>query len=729
MSDVKPNVSLETIQLGEHDGVLPSWFNEFVLACQALRGAGVFDTIEQEFRLERGGYQFIDAVLVGLAFFSAQPEYSGLRALLDEVSERGWSEALAGIAGRKKLCSQPSMSRVLEDIDEETALDFVTRLLTSWSPAGQLADHEALLWRDCTGNPWHGFAIDGRVQPFRRRGLCEGDEYPEPNRLVDQLGAKAGFAGRKRAEVQMETSILQQLGSGLYLAMNYAPGNGELIKDFGHGLAQIEAWASAHQVDPSRCFLAIDGEGGGFGQLRAGLASPVHFLTRLAHYQPLKDPDFRARLAQQKWQQVEDSKSGPTRWATEMGDYHLGQGKARLVVSCFEPTDGEKSGAGYFVDGLQYEVYACDLDRESFPASEVVTTYYARAGRQENGFAQQDRHMDLAHMYSSSAGGQMVMMALGLWMHNFRATQGAELFGELEEPQPVPHPRQLTSADTLPLVGVASDSSQAGDAHLDRGAKAPSNTGSLVASKTWWQTVAQKVEERIEGLEGFTYDSVRRRIRCTKGVYLELSGVRRRNQKVVLRYRIGSTSHCQGCPFRDGCTSSESATYRNEIEITMPPPASPAQADERDFAPDDDESVDDTKAPDITDDTQPPTACLGMSPPRPAHYPTAGNLKMRQPVLVASALRNAFRKAARGIEVVVEVTQPPPTATDVEYLALTAARRQRRRKTWDERLQWNGLSEQATVDIKLKAPPRVMRLLQQPPTIESANPAPHAAKG
>lgn len=723
MPDVQPNVSLETIQLGEHEGVLPSRFNEFVVACEYLRNAGILDTIEQEFRLQRGGYQFIDAVLAGLAFFSAQPVYSGLRGLLDEVSLRGWSEPLAGIAGREKICSQPSMSRVLNDIPQQMALDFGARLLTTWSPAGQLADNEALLWRDCQGHPWHGFAIDGRVQPLRRRGLCGGEEYPDPSRLVDNLGAKPGYSGRKRADVQMETSILQHLGSSLYLAMNYAPGNGELVQDFEHGLAQIESWAKVRGIDPRQCFLAIDGEGGGFAQLRAGLASPVRFLTRLTHYQPLKDPGFRARLAEQTWQAVGDSQSGPRRWATEMGDYHLGQGAARLVVSCFEPAGGEKSGAGCFVDGLQYEVYACDFDRKSFPASEVVTTYYARAGRQENGFAQQDRHMDLEHLYSDSRPGQTVMMALGMWLHNFRAIKGAELFGELEAPKLTPQPRQVESVGALPF------SSESSTANHESCPGSTSKTISLEASDQWWQMVAQKVEERIEGLDGFTYDPARRRIGCAKGVYLELSGVRQPDQNVVLRYRIGSRFHCLGCPFRDGCTSSESSAYRKEIEISMPPPASPAAIDDHDCTSDGDEAVDDSKATDVTDDAQLPKVCLGLRPARPAHYPTVGDSKMREPVLVASAFRNAFRQAARGIMVEVEVSSPPPTCTAVEYLARTAARRQRRRKTWDERLQWNGLPEQATVNINLKVPPDAIRLLHRPHISDPAPPIPRKAKG
>ncbi|MGM0555869.1 MAG: hypothetical protein ACQEVA_05795 [Myxococcota bacterium] len=711
MPDGHYNVSLQSTELSEQQRALPADFNEFVVACEHLRSEGVLDEIAQRFRLDRRGYQFIDAVVAGLAFFSAYPQYSGLRGMLDEVNRRGWSEALAGLAGRDRMCSQASMSRVLDDIPHEMARDFSDMLLGQWAPLGVLSDYEALLWRDCAGKPWHGFAIDGRVQPFRRRALCEGDEYPPAHRRVDKLGAKPGYSGRKRADVQMKTSLLQHMGSSLYLAMNYSTGNGQLTQDFERGLAQIEGWAKAHDVDPGQCFLAIDGEDGGFPQLRSALRSPVHFVSRLSHYVPLKDPAFRAQLAKQTWQKATDSKSGPERWATEMGDYWLGESQARLVVSCFEPTDGSKSGAGYFVDGLQYEVYACDFDPAAFGAAEVVTTYYARAGRQENGFAHQDRHMDLERLYSDSQPGQMVVMALGMWLHNFRATRGAELFGELEPVDIEPEARGIESAEALPLEPTGSSQSDTATAQTD--SQPASSTIGIEAPEAWWQRVTQKVEERIGELDGFSYDAATRQISCAKGVYLHLSGLRRYGDNVALRFRIGPRHQCRGCPFRDGCTSSTSPTYRKEIEITMPPTRAPDDDDAEDAMIDNNASADQQpQASETETEAQSSMSYLGLRPTQPEDFPDTGDFAMRTPVLVASVLRNGFRQAAKELNVAVEVTKPPPDSPDAAYLALTNARRQRRRKTWEERIQWNGLPDQATVAVDIKAPPRAMRLLR-----------------
>ncbi|QDG49185.1 hypothetical protein FIV42_00980 [Persicimonas caeni] len=721
MPDTRLNVSLQNHERSEPQRAVPAHFNEYIVACEHLRGEGIFDEIEQQFRLDRSGYQFIDAVLAGLAFFSAQPTYSGLRGMLDEVNGRGWSQALAAAGGRDRLCSQASMSRVLGDIPEEMACRFKEQLLGAWTPAAPFSAYEAVLWRDCTGQSWHGFAIDGRVQPFRRRALCEGEEYPPARRRVDSLGAKPGYSGRKRADVQMETSILEHLGSGLYLAMNYAAGNGQLSDDFAQGLALIERWANARGLEPGRCFLAIDGHQGGFAQLRAALRSPVHFLTRLRYYEPLKDPAVRAQLAQQTWQKVDDSRSGPQRWATEMGDYWLGDARARLVVSCFEPTDGKKRGAGCFVDGLQYEVYACDLDPTAYPAAEVVTTYYARAGRQENGFARLDRHMDLEKMYSDCAPGQQVMMALGVWLHNFRAIRGAELFGELEPIDVEAAPRKLESADTLPLAPTGAPAPHAAPA---AGRPEPASLAvGFEASHAWWQSVTRKVEQRIGGLDGFSYDAQTRQIGCAKGAYLGLSGMRQRGGRVIVRFRIGSPQACQGCPFRRECTSSTSPTYRKEIEIHMPPPATLGAHDEPAAIQGQDKAADaPTHGSDPADKASPSTALLGLRLSIPDDLPEPGDLHMRQPVLVASTFRNAFRKAARSLK--VEVTKSPPDSSTrhVDYLAMTAARRQRRRKTWDERLQWNSLPQQANITIAIRAPLTAARLLPEANTPASDPP-------
>jgi len=69
------------------------------------------------------------------------------------------------------------------------------------------------------------------------------------------------------------------------------------------------------------------------------------------NYHFLNNPKKLERLASQIWQRVNDSKSGPTRWATELGITNVDGQDVRLVVTRFEVHDEKKHGAGRQHDG------------------------------------------------------------------------------------------------------------------------------------------------------------------------------------------------------------------------------------------------------------------------------------------------------------------------------------------------------------------------------------------
>jgi hypothetical protein len=697
MSGATTNVIIRSAVNPSKTSRLPRWFNEFVLVCDYAREIGALDAFAQEFRLNRRGYQFIDAVIATMAFFTAQSTYSGFHGMLDEATYCGWSPLLASVAGRKKLPSQASMSRLLDSIPEEMADEFVTTILTRFSPDPWI-EHDYSLWHDCRGNGWHGFAIDNRIQPLRRRALAEGEEFPPPRRLTERLGAQKGYSGRKRADVQMARSVLEYLGSGRYLAMNYSPGNGQLCDDFAVALTQIEQWANAQGYDPRRCFLCIDGERRGFPQLRTGLKSPVRFLTRLTHYIPLKNPVFRQQLANKTWQRVEDSQSGPRRWATEFGRYRTADGEARLVVSCFEPTNGKKSGAGWLVNGLQYEVFACDFDPCEFPAAEVVSTYFGRAGRQENNFNRESRDFNVDHVFSGNRGGQKVVMAICMWLRNLRPVLAAEFRGGLDVIEVEPTPRQIDVADTLPLEGKPDDDVS----ELPNAGHSPIG---LVAPQPWWEMVAKTIDERLANEDGFQYDPVLHEIRCPKGVHLELSGLRKYGPgTVLLRFRIRHAAHCWDCPFREKCTSSNLQTYRREITITV---CSPDQfATESAPEPIPAQPSDSVRhEPHNTELACSASEGFGFDPTHVMSQHDHVLMAMRPPTLVTSALHNEFRDLARRVEIEITLRLPPPKPAPPPYLSVTSAQRQRRRQTWDERLAWNALGDEVSLEITIKTHP------------------------
>lgn len=707
MAQVNTDVSIESAGRQANSSKIPAWFNEYVLVCRWLKARGVFEEINRDFRLPRSGYQVIDALVVGLAYFSAQSWYSGVRGLLDDASRNKWSRQLAGAAGRKQLCSQASMSRLLDDIPRWMANEMTQRLLVDYCPAAGLLDYEEAMWRDCRQRGWHGFALDNRVQPLRRRGLPDGQQFPPADRLVDNLGARSGYSGRKRADVQMTRSVLEHLGSGLYRSMAYRGGNGALSEDFVEALDQIEQWAATRDIDPERCFLAIDGDRGGEFQVREGLNSPVRFVTRFAHYTPLKSAEFRAALADQSWQRVKDSKSGPTRWATEMGTFRRGSSCARLVVSCLKPADGQQRGAGYQADGLHYEVFACDLDAEAFPASEVVTLYYGRAGRQENNFQREDRRMNLERIFSDNPAGQQLMMAVGMWMRNARAVLGSRAVGSLE-----------TIEDT-----GSKYSTETGEFPFETSPTAPENESvpdndadvampvQLEATPQWWQMATRYIDRRLEDREGFEYDPEHRLIRCPDGASMKLSGCRRSgDENVRLRFRINSSSCCRNCPFRNACTSSTRRTFRKEIGVTVPltletpddseSPMSSVESQDRSA----DESEEPSSAEPPADETEGVSIVDIGFEPYDGHKITVGQFEMTPPRVVTSHLRNVFEEAARQTYIEIDVSNPAPDSEPPDYLVTDCAERQHRRQTWEDKIAWNALPDQATVQIRMQAP-------------------------
>jgi len=76
---------------------------------------------------------------------------------------------------------------------------------------------------------------------------------------------------------------------------------------------------------------------------------------------------------------------------------------------------------------------------------------------------------------------------------------------------------------------------------------------------------------------------------------------------------------------------------------------------------------------------------------------------LRHPMLLPAVLRQSFDGLAEGLQVHVYIGYPR-TVSVPEYIAPTPAKRQRRRKTWKQRLAWNALPAAALVNIDIKGP-------------------------
>src|SRR5690554_5844194 len=315
---------LESPDLGQEFsafGVIVSW----------ARQAGLLKQLAQQFKLKRNkGYQGIDLILVLLAYFSGQMRRGGLNGFASGTRQLGPKLAAAG--GRLRWPTQASLSRALKAVELEQAKEFGAEMLQNTVDFRPILHHTSVMEFDRLNQPWHVFDFDPTSTVIRQRALPEGDDLPDPVRLSEQL-AKPGYPGRKRGEIQISRPTLSHRGSRLWLGVGLEAGNGDWEKAIEQAFMDVKRVADTHALNSEHCILCIDGESGGWIQMRAGLKSPVHFITRLADYQPLKVPGRLDALHEHDWRRVEDSASGPARFAQEWGSTSEDGAKVRLVIS------------------------------------------------------------------------------------------------------------------------------------------------------------------------------------------------------------------------------------------------------------------------------------------------------------------------------------------------------------------------------------------------------------
>jgi len=88
-------------------------------------------------------------------------------------------------------------------------------------------------------------------------------------------------------------------------------------------------------------------------------------------------------------------------------------------------------------------------------------------------------------------------------------------------------------------------------------------------------------------------------------------------------------------------------------------------------------------------------------------------------ILLVAELRGLARDTIGPIEVQVDVELPPDRPKPCRVLAPTAAKRQRRRLSWDDRLAWNRLPDDAKVEIRFLGAGLVQGLLAPPRCAEN----------
>lgn len=436
---------------------VPEALSEGVTMVLRLVACGTMTQIEEHVKVQRqGGYSGVDAVLYMVLFFTAMP-VGGVRGLWRLCS--GVCERVGALAGRSALMSSSAWSRMFTTLRMDEVRAISRRLLVELSGVVEVMRHSAVQFTDGLGRPFHVFAFDPVRIATRRRGLPEDHDLPDPVRRHQALAAP-GRTGRKRGELIVSVGVLEHRGSGAIVDMTIGAGNGD-----GRGMFREVLLSTALTLDcigagRSDGVMVSDGEYGSIPYLHECAAMGIRYLSRCSRYEVLRDPLVVARLAEGAWFRVDDSGSGPTRYACDIGVVEAHAGKmtraddgtpydpvrCRLVASAYR-SDPATSGCGHQVGDFRVELYwALGMEPEAFSASDVVTLFYGRCG-QEVAFAGQKCRLGLHRVFSRQLPGQLMAMVCGAFVWNLRIAAAVQISEDLPVPKKAARRASATGAD------------------------------------------------------------------------------------------------------------------------------------------------------------------------------------------------------------------------------------------------------------------------------------------
>ena len=730
---------------------LPQWASTGVVIIEWLRRRGLWQELTDRLKIQReGGYAGIDAFVFLIYYFTC-----GLTLGVKEFSERAREHSLrlAAIGGRLRIPTQASMSRLLASVESLPLSSFGAWLLIEMPGIDAVLRHPSVLTRDAVGEGWHMFDWDPTVTTLRHRALPAFEGMPDARRRSEAL-AKPGYSGRKRGDVQFSRATLQHAGSGLWLGIEMAAGNGAQRNAIHEAINQVGATCRHADLPLERSILRADGAAGNVPFITVCAEAGIRYLTRLANYQLLQDPSIVRHLNEAPWFEVPSSGSGPTRQATDLGQVTLTPAAttlqvdgsafapidARVVVSRFRVSDGETGrGAGVVIDGWQYELFGTDLPVTSWPEIEIVAGYYGRSGL-ENRFYQEDRELGLDRIFSYHLPGQMLATWIGLFVWNFNICRGMDIAQpttELPE-QSLQSSTPLTQTPCIPdvdpnqsaiasdIASIANSTSCASVLHSDvePNSVAPEEIKSELSSSGRVRVRKSPNQHRmretlnaldwprlLENYDGWSWSQTHVALCCPAKALLPLVRVEQvRGQPIRARFQAGGRT-CDECTRRAGCIESDDPYYRKDMRLRIPFPQAQLLRElwlsgvhpTRVFQPPYVERVS-NQAPPVHAKPRliwhPPE----LSPVRPA-------FASAPPLLLPAVLRKLSRRATDSVEVHVAVDLPPLRPRLSPVLAGSAAIRQKRRLTWNERLRWNQLPNGTELDIQILGTNVVQRLL------------------
>ena len=652
---------------------IPDALTEGTSLLMDLHRRGIVTAVGDRLRIRRqGGYCALDVWLVLLVFFTTGAG-QGVRAFWELL--RPYVLQVAAVAGRRRLPSPASLSRALDAVEPNLLREEAGWLLTGVSQVDDILRHPMMQTRDARGQGWHVFDLDPTVTTLRQRALPADEELPEPRRRAEETGAP-GHSGRKRGDIVHRRITVQHAGSGTWIHAHLSPGNGEGVVDFERALDTVVQSCKRLDHPLNRALMRMDGEYGNVPWFTACRERGLPFVTRLNRPKLLEDPEVLRRLRVATWHRVPDSGCGPRRSATDLGILTIHPGKRTRrptggvyepvivrVVACVFPKTG-KAKRGRTLDGLQVELFAVDVPADAWPAPEAVAAYFGRAA-QENRFAQEDRELGLDRIVSYHLPGQELAALVGLSLWNLRLARGFEL-----EPPPAQRPLQ-------PLRRIPIDESI--PKHWPRDPV----LSALIAEMDWPALLTTRPAWR---LEPSTTD-----LRCAEQRSLTLTTIRPDEHApgrtgIIFRRPTGG---CTDCTSRAGCLRSDLPQTPKHAEFAVPTSMATRLRERMALV--------------RRSRTDPASIEPIDSPPGP--HAVADSL------FLPARARQAFAATFSGASLRIEVELPEPDAPQPRLVAVDAADRQRRRKTWAQNVDRYALPDGATVRMEVAGSARLRIML------------------
>jgi hypothetical protein len=734
-------------------GEVADSFGPSILLVRAMLALGLVGEVTRRLWLERSrGMQGLELFLILVTMWASGRLGQRMVSRVDKAQGR----ALASAFGLASWPSQSAISNGLKAVTGEQVGRFLAWLLVEALPPGPLERAPCTFHVDTRGQCWRVIDSDGRVLAMRQRGLPEGDrESPPPRRRVQKTAAP-GYPGRKRGEVQVHRMVVQDAGTGRYVGVRCAPGNGDHHGELIWAARRAAAWAEALGQPLERTLLRFDGKSSGAPNVMAGVRAGLHVLTRWTDYGLLDAPQIQRVLAEARWSRVADSGSAPHRLATEFGTIRIegaetpGPGSPaepislRIVVTRYFVGDEPGRGCGVDRYGWRYELFATTVRAEDWPAAELVELYYGRSG-QENRFLQLDAEQKKLRLVTAHLPGLELLVGVGLFLSNWRLLQGDAIAGGRCLPLPARQPRAVdcspadpdlfpapppeppppdgapgnepdpTCDDGLPAIVDASRPVPQAEPETvsENLAALPSDPTTEVDPRhprPWSQPGARLSERsrtRMAALlallvlhldqvlgkhPGWRWSRDQGVLLCPGGHPARPISAGEQWGKEVLRLRV-QPADCRACPTRSGCTSSANPRYTRDLSVALPPSGPAVVPSPRPS----------TAHP--PGRTRPSRALERWSQPSSA---SPGPYQATAPTLVPTVLRRlAIDYLAACRVAVLSVGQPSHRHQNhPRWIAPSAALRQHRRHTYEQQL---ALRQQPPARIEVASPREVSR--------------------